>query len=54
MNQDTKIEKIALFVIALAAMVVYFYSSQPTDEDIQRCIKSTNYTADKCKLEITR
>ena len=39
---------------AVLALVAFAYFSQPSEEDILKCVETTSYTAERCEWEITR
>jgi len=42
----------ALGIIALIILIGWL--TAPTQEDIQECVKASNYTYERCEFEITR
>ncbi len=45
---------ITSFCLALFIISSMLYLSSPTQEDINSCMKSTNYTLEQCKFELNR
>lgn len=46
----------AAFMIlgAVLALIAFAYFSQPSEEDVLKCVETTNYTVERCEWELTR
>jgi len=50
-------EQKTISIAAFAVMTLFFlgaWLTAPTEEDVQKCTKATNYTAERCEWEMTR
>lgn len=54
-NEDTRDKLIIGFfaVLALTIFITGMWLTAPTEEDIQRCADTTNYTYEQCKHELS-
>lgn len=51
------IEKIVagfMMAILLCGALAFVLDAKPSKQDIQKCVKVTNYTAKRCQWEMTR
>ena len=53
MDTETKIMTIGLVFVVLFVGLSAF-AMKPSVQDIEKCVKVSNYTVKECKLELTR